>query len=90
MAGITHGMDIAQVRGLSQQLLAKSDEVKSTAAHLQGMLEGTPWLGPDAENFRSEWEGTHMAALNQVATALADAGNRANVHANEQEATSSS
>lgn len=88
MPAITHGMDIGQVRGLSQQMLAKSDEIKSTAAQLQGMLEGTPWLGADSENFRSEWEGTHMTALNQVATALADAGNRANAHANEQESTS--
>ena len=90
MPAITHGMDIGQVRGLSQQMLAKSDEIKGTAAQLQSMIESTPWLGPDAENFRSEWEGTHMTALNQVATALADAGNRANIHANEQETTSSS
>jgi hypothetical protein len=88
MPAITHGMDIAQVQQLGTQLMARSDEIKSAAGQLQGLLDATPWMGPDSEKFREEWTGTHMAALNQVATALADAGQRAQVHASEQESAS--
>ena len=88
MPAITHGMDIAQVQQLGTQLMARSEEIKTAASQLQGLLDGTPWLGPDAEKFREEWNGTHMAALNQVAAALADAGQRAQIHASEQESAS--
>ena len=46
------------------------------------------WVGQDATNFRSEWDGSLRTQLQNVVQALEDASNKATTNANEQEATS--
>ena len=52
------------------------------------MLEGTDWKGPDADKFRSEWNGQHVAMLAKVSQALQEAGEQASRNATEQESAS--
>lgn len=85
---ITHGMNIDEVRAMAEQMRAKAEEVRGTVAHLSGLIADAPWQGPDAEQFKGEWEGTHAVNLNNAANALLEAGERGQMHAEQQEAAS--
>jgi WXG100 family type VII secretion target len=84
------GLDVEQVRQLSKKLHNKSEQVQEILTTLTSALESVDWKGPDAEKFRSEWKGTHTAALKNVINALNDASQKATQNANAQEQTSNS
>ena len=46
-------------------------------------------MGPDADKFRNEWNGEHMAALTRVSQALQQASQQATRNAADQESASS-
>ena len=81
------GADIAQLKNLgpSCRLVRRNREAEVPA---DKVLEGTDWKGPDAEKFRSEWDGQHVAALAKVAEALHEAGKQASRNATEQQSAS--
>ncbi|WP_265520574.1 WXG100 family type VII secretion target [Oerskovia flava] len=87
MAGMW-GLDVEQVRQLSVELNSKSGEIETIASTLTSRLASTAWEGPDATRFRDDWQSIHLTALNNVSQALAEAGNRAQQNAAEQESTS--
>ena len=87
---ITHGMSIDEVRSMAEQMKLKAEEIRTATAHLSGLITDAPWNGPDAEQFRGDWEGTHQANLQAAATALAEAGDRGYAHADQQESASAS
>ncbi|XAS67890.1 hypothetical protein V3C33_00680 [Micrococcaceae bacterium Sec5.7] len=82
------GADIAQLKNLGTKLQAGSSEIEKQKSTLTKVLEGTDWKGPDADKFRSEWSGQHVAALAKVAQALQEAGKQAARNASEQETAS--
>lgn len=82
------GMDIAAVRNLAGQLMAKADEIETIANTLTTQLDAAQWIGPDATAFRGDWVSVHRAQLTTVANALRDASNRATNNANQQEQAS--
>ncbi|TAJ48220.1 MAG: hypothetical protein EPO52_08670 [Herbiconiux sp.] len=82
------GLDVEQVQQLSKQLNSQSQQVQTILTTLTSALQSVQWTGPDAENFRSEWNTTHTAALKQVITALEDASQKAAKNASDQAATS--
>ena len=87
MANFT-GMDIPAVRQLSSQMTQSASQIRQLMSQLTNQLGGTQWVGPDRQRFESDWSGTYVQQLNQVATALEDAANRATQNANEQESAS--
>jgi len=87
MAAFT-GMDIAQVRQLSQQLNTKAEEIRNIMNTLTNALQGAQWVGPDRERFVGEWQSQHCSALNTVIQGLEAASQTANKNAQEQEAAS--
>lgn len=84
MAGFT-GMDIEAVKGLSQALKTKADEINTLMTQLTTQLSNTQWVGPDATKFRDEWQSQHVQALTNVKASLENASARANTNAIEQE-----
>ena len=82
------GLDVQQVRTLSQQLSQKADEIESALGTLTTTLNSTQWEGPDATAFRNDWSGSHTTALKQVIQALRDASTKASQNAAAQEQTS--
>jgi uncharacterized protein YukE len=84
------GMDVPAVRNLATQLSAKADEIESIMSVLTSQLHSVQWMGPDADNFRNDWQSVHRVQLSTVAQALRDAATRANNNANQQEQASSS
>ena len=87
MAGMT-GMNIEQVRALSQQLNQAADQVRQIAGDLSSKLGSTTWVGQDQARFTSDWESSHRPSLTKVAEALAHASQLASQNAAEQERTS--
>lgn len=84
------GLDVEQVRQLSKQLHNKSQQVQEILTTLNSALESVDWKGPDAQQFRADWKGTHTAALKNVINALEDASQKASKNAAAQEQTSNS
>jgi hypothetical protein len=82
------GADIAQLKSLGSKLQAGSTEIENQKSLLTKALDGTQWKGPDADKFRSEWSGQHVASLTKVAQALQEAGQKASKNASEQEQAS--
>ncbi len=82
------GLDVEQVRQLSTQLNQKAADIESILSTLTAALNGTQWEGPDASQFRNDWSGQHTASLRNVASALRDAGAKAQQNATAQEQTS--
>ncbi|MEC5182004.1 hypothetical protein [Arthrobacter sp. CG_A4] len=82
------GADIAQLKTLGTKLQAGSSEIDKQKSLLTKVLGGTDWKGPDADKFRSEWNGQHTASLAKVSQALQEAGKQASRNASEQESTS--
>jgi uncharacterized protein YukE len=81
-------MDPAAVRQFAQQLNQKAGEIQSIMQQLTSSLQGTPWLGADRQQFESDWNGQHCAALRQVIQGLEDAATRAVANAQQQEQAS--
>lgn len=82
------GLDVQQVRQLSTQMRTQADSIQQTLTQLTSALNGTQWEGPDAQQFRSEWQSTHTASLRQVINALQDASQKAARNADAQEQAS--
>lgn len=88
MSGPFTGMDVPAVRNLAQQLNTKAGEIRDLMGQLTSSLNNTQWVGADRERFVSDWQGTHVVALNNVIRGLEDAGAMANRNAEEQESAS--
>ncbi len=82
------GADIEQVQQLSAQLNAKASDIENIISQLSSAISSVTWMGPDAERFRSEWQGTHVAQLKQVVSALQRASQDAARNAREQQSAS--
>ena len=83
------GADVTQLKTLGTKLQAGSQEIANQKSLLTKVLAGTDWKGPDAEKFRNEWNGEHVAALTRVSQALQQAGQQATRNAADQESASS-
>lgn len=83
-----YGADIEQVQQLSNQLNAKANDIQSIVSQLSSAINSVNWLGPDADRFRSDWTGQHVAQLKQVITALQTASQNARRNAQEQQTAS--
>lgn len=79
------GADVVQLKDLGSKLQSGAAQIEEQRTLLNKVLNSTDWKGPDADAFRTEWTGQHMAQLNKIAEALKDAGQKATRNANEQE-----
>lgn len=86
--GGMQGMDVASVRALSKLMRSKADEIESAAKQVNQQVNSVVWKGADAERYKSDWNGTHMAQLRQVVDALGKASQQASKDADEQEKAS--
>ena len=84
------GLDVQQVRDLATNLDREADSIDQVLTKLTGMLNNTQWTGPDATQFRNDWQGSHTNALRRVSQALRDTAGIARSNATQQEQTSQS
>lgn len=82
------GLDVQQVRDLATNLDREADSIDQILSKLTGILSNTQWSGPDATQFRNDWQGTHSTALRKVSQVLRDTANSARSNAAAQEQVS--
>jgi len=82
------GADVDQLKVLGTKLQAGAQEIDNQRTILTKVLAGTQWLGPDADKFRNEWNGEHVANLSRISQALQQASQQANRNASDQEGAS--
>lgn len=87
--GTLYGMDINAARDLVRVMYGDADNINQITARLTQLLEATPWYGPDAQRFRSDWLGQYVPALQNVVAALQENANILNQQADDQERASS-
>lgn len=83
------GADVGQLRELASQMRLSSRRLTATVSELTAGLMSTPWQGPDADDFRSQWQSHHRQALARVAEQLSARGDELIRQADQQEQTSS-
>lgn len=87
MAGFV-GMDIEQVRGLARNLEQQAQVIDDIISQLNSALQSTDWKGPDADQFRNDWNSSLVPDLRRVAGELRRASQRADRNAQAQANTS--
>jgi uncharacterized protein YukE len=83
------GADVAELRTLAQQFGKASDTLLQQSTQLSNQINSSPsWKGQDAAMFRSDWNGSHRALLQQAAFGLKQESKKLLENANEQEKAS--
>lgn len=82
------GLDVQQVRDLATNLDREADSIDQILSKLTGILNNTQWTGPDATQFRNDWQGAHTTSLRKVGQALRDTAQMARANAVSQEQAS--
>ncbi len=83
------GADVAELRTLAQQFGKASDTLLQQSSLLSNQINNNPsWKGQDAAMFRSDWNGSHRALIQQAASALKQESKKLLENANEQEKAS--
>ncbi|MEB3052350.1 WXG100 family type VII secretion target [Mycolicibacter sp. MYC123] len=82
------GQDTDQVRQFAKQLDGKANDINGLISQLTSAVQAVDWKGADAQQFISDWNGTHVPGLKKVVSALNTAAAVANRNAAEQDAAS--
>ncbi|MCU1479542.1 MAG: family type secretion target [Subtercola sp.] len=89
MSGGFYGADVASLRTLAKQFETAAAQLQSLTSTLTSTVNATAaWRGPDAAEFRSEWNGAHSAKLRAAVTALRHGSSDLVKNADEQNAAS--
>lgn len=79
----TREQNIEQIQQLAGQLTAKADTIANVVSYLTSAIKCVQWAGPEAEQFRSDWNREHTVALGAVVDALRTASDNAAKSARE-------
>ncbi|WP_242633225.1 WXG100 family type VII secretion target [Arthrobacter sp. S39] len=89
MAGNIWGADVAELRTLAQQFGKASDTLLTQSTLLSNQINNNPsWKGQDAARFRSDWNSSHRAMLQQAVSALKQESKKLLENADQQEKAS--
>ena len=82
----THGMNVEQGSTIGRQLKDRSADVSNLMNRVDALVNeaANNWHGQDANNFRNEWATNYRRAMQQLATELAQLGQKAVANAEEQ------
>jgi len=83
------GMDITAARDLVRIMNVDADAITQITSRLTQQLQSTPWYGPDAQRFTSDWSGQYVPALQRVVEALQANAAALAQQADDQETASS-
>jgi len=82
------GLDVQRIHDMSKSMDREASEIQHVIAHLITKMNTVQWQGPDADRFRSEWEG-HQRKLNQIVGSLHSTAAQARSNAEAQARASS-
>lgn len=64
------GGDLPQLSSLKQTFDRSQQNIQELTSSLSNAVDSAWWIGPAAERFKAEWEGTHRSNLQNLAQAL--------------------
>ncbi|MBD5785761.1 hypothetical protein IF650_06165 [Cellulosimicrobium terreum] len=85
----TYGADVAALRALAAQVDTAVRDLEAARRDLTALVEGTRWIGLDADELRGRWSTTDARALTAAVSALDAAASALRRNADEQERASS-
>jgi uncharacterized protein YukE len=85
---VTHGMNVEEVKHLGQVLQQKAADIQAIISEINGKVNGTTWMGPDAQAFKEQWWPEHQQHLKAVSDQIQGFGQSALNNASEQESVS--
>ncbi|MEA9985422.1 WXG100 family type VII secretion target [Subtercola sp. RTI3] len=89
MAGGFYGADVEALRQLSKQFDQAAAELNRVTSTLTSHVnQAQAWQGPDAQQFRAAWNGSHTRTLDRAARALQLGSTGLAKNADEQNAAS--
>ncbi|WP_299166184.1 hypothetical protein [uncultured Arthrobacter sp.] len=88
MSGETIGANPEQLRDLARSMGSSSAAITTADQTITAMLNGIPWNGPDAAQFRTRWHTSVRVQLNQTAAMLETQSHALADQAAQQEQTS--
>lgn len=83
-----HGADIAQLRSLAQRFDQAAVQLDQARAVTSNQIQIQAWKGPDAGQFRHEWQSNHTRTLFDAAQRLRLGADTLRRNADEQDHTS--
>lgn len=84
MTGVS-GADIDELRQLAKTVSQSADRIESVIGSVNNQISSAAWTGPDANRYRSQWQGDSSAKLRNVVSALRDASTALDRNATEQQ-----
>ncbi|MGO1225332.1 WXG100 family type VII secretion target [Brachybacterium sp. AOP42-E1-35] len=83
-----YGADTDQLRDLASRFNGASGRVEELLTSLRGLVHAVNWVGPDADDFRSQYDIAHQRGMSSAAQ-VSDRGTLLEEEADEQDMTSS-
>lgn len=83
------GMDVEEVRRTGQELKRVAQSFRDEMNTLNNHVVNTPWIGPDADRFKTDWWPKHKGVIENMIVELDGLGQSAMNNAQEQEDVSS-
>ena len=71
---ITHGANTQQLTTLGRTLTNQIETINQLMSTVDGVLNGTAWMGPARDRFNEDWNGSFKQALNRLNEAFDAAG----------------
>ncbi|GAA2405778.1 WXG100 family type VII secretion target [Mycolicibacterium llatzerense] len=83
-----YGIEPEQMDQMGRQFESKAAEIQSLVSQLGRAVESVGWSGPDADRFKTDWQGKHAAELKSVSEALRNAAQSIRRNMQEQQSAS--
>lgn len=63
---ISHGMNVGEVEDLGNRLKGIARDINEMVKMLNGKVNNTSWVGPDATKFKNDWWPQHRQHLQKM------------------------
>src|SRR5690625_6697900 len=84
------GADTEALRTVSSAFARRADLLSEIESQILAVIDGTEWIGEDAEAFRAEWAGRVRPVLQDCSVDIRHSARRLLQHAEEQDRASRS
>lgn len=83
-----YGADVEQLRQLGREFNQQADQLEAVLNRINARIDSSAWRGPDAEGFRSDWNGRLSPSIRSALRVLQDVSGQVLVNAQQQEQAS--
>jgi hypothetical protein len=82
------GADVPALRAFVSAMTNRRRQIETTTNKLSALVNSLPWVGPDYERFKAEWDTVHHPNLIRLLSDMGTASSKCSKAADAQEAAS--